>query len=144
MSTIPCPHCRKSIKFSAPEPASGSDNMLGTRELRAVRDMLQNHQPGRHTISEIHAFYELHRSGFGWPPLSKNALARALRQYGATPWRNAQGRGWDLPRLERDHPVAKPAPSVREEEAEQDYRATVARSGRLERGDTDDLPLTVG
>ena len=126
MTIIACPNCRQSLEIRSVDAGEGSDQPLGTTELKAVQSFIRVSGPGRKYASELHAAYTLWSEGQGWPPLTKNGLARALRMCGATPWRSAIGRGWQLPRLEADTKPPKPKPSVLQDEIDQEYREFVS------------------
>lgn len=129
MTIIPCPHCKNSIQITAVNPAPGSDVSLGSREMKAVLEFMRNHRPGRHNSTDLFTAYENWREGMSWPGITQAAFGRALRANGATPWRTGQGRGWDLPEIKEDQKAARPARSVREEEAQRSYRDTVTDGG---------------
>lgn len=142
MPIIACPNCRTSLEIRTVEPPSGNDSPIGTTELKAVHEFMGTMLPGRRTMAELYAGYELHREAGGWPRITKNSLARALRANGATPWRNSAGRGWDIPEIRRER-AAQPRPSVREDEERRDYLETIQRHSMGTSTVHHDLPFEV-
>lgn len=127
MPYFTCPSCGShlTVTLAATEkrPARpSSQNTIGAGDLRDVFDLMTRLGPGRRKTDDLFSQFE---QSHPLNRMTKNGFARALRMNGATPWRGAEGRGWDLPKLEQDQRPAVPAPTVREKTDREAYQAAL-------------------
>lgn len=96
MTMMTCPSCRSELRVThVDDHAEGQHRLPDANESAHVRGLIAD-LDGRLTSAEIRAMYDRRAAEEGWPELSDKALGRRLRAAGATSYRTATERGWDI------------------------------------------------
>lgn len=157
MATVNCPNCHHDVEIrimgTAPRTKKSATGSISSAQLKAVLGFMRRLGAGRKTTTYLYSLYLGQQETFHLPNLTPNTLGRALRLNGATPWRTADERGWDIPVIPDEQKAAKPAEYVQEREARADFEAAVvahaaeppaAQYRSVEGYESEELPKPLG
>jgi hypothetical protein len=109
---VNCPNCSERFQIlvkPVEQRLAGSSihesSVVTPNVLRAVEEFVDGLGPGRRSNRDLHMNYTSQQIERGWPKVSRIALGKALRRLGATPWRDATERGYDIPAENQTHDV---------------------------------------
>jgi hypothetical protein len=109
---VNCPNCSERFQIlvkPVEQRLAGSSihesSIVTPNVLRAVEEFVDGLGPGRRSNRDLHMNYTSQQIERGWPKVSRIALGKALRRLGATPWRDATERGYDIPAENQTHDV---------------------------------------
>lgn len=134
---IHCPDCQARFKVSVAAidhtgQEVSKDSPVTPKVLRAVLEFMRFMGPCRLSVPAVVKAYEDRRRAQNWPRITERALLDSLKRNGATRWRTASVRGWDIPALEPDQEAAPAAPTVLADiEAKAYSEALVDHSGNF-------------
>ena len=150
---ITCPSCENDfvvlVRPADPDQKKRpTDSPITPAMLRSVLEFMREIGAGRETVSDLQKAYAIRRVDRGWPEIGRQAFVLALQRNGATRWRTAAGRGYDIPEISQDQAPAPSAPSVAPRLEAKAYRGLTGRkdTSHLFQPDSpslDDLPFEV-
>jgi hypothetical protein len=144
MPSLTCPNCHHDIAVTlvgVPPRGKNPAGVLTGKVMRSVLEFMREQGEGRVVSTAAYDAYISNpkvTSG-EWPSITPQALFLALKANGATKWRDAMRRGYEIPALVGDEKPASPPPSVAERTERAAYRETVS-SHQLVPGITIDPP----
>lgn len=142
---LSCPNCSSTLvitvtaKDQPPRPARNTATDVSPLTNPALQDVwtFMSTREGRYKAADLYNTYlrwtQMRR------PLTQNAFGRALKANGATPWRDSDSRGYEIPPMEQTEPAKMTEKAQERFEAAHQRQAVKEHTGR----DTADLPLEV-